>query len=918
MKTLVTMARFTGWSAMAVLFLVPNLGHSLSILQNGDFSNGMENWSTPETLHWWNPLTPGNTASLEPPDWDYRGMVLRQPLHVAVSGGQTVTGTFNVIPTNPNTFENSHLILLHIWSPGEGHQVLRLGEIGDDADDPGETMILTPPPMVLPAGTTLLTGLSIHQINWGGYKLGSAELILSGDGTVHPVPEVDAISPVNGEHGVEVTVFGSGFGETGEIRIGGSPDGVIIQSWTDVEITAVLREPVRSGFVSVWRDGLIESTGLAAFSLDSPTFQIRTGSGYRNAFVGETIKAGFALDFFNGYTPSPAGLTLRALDGEGAPAAYASLNQENVSHPGGYALTVETAGLSTGPHRIYLEAVDNVPDGAQRKTPVDFTLHSVNDCAISYSIGYETYLLKDDLIEINHQGSINLWFQFTPDDSDWPGSWNVGTVTSDNPQVVLPIYIGKPWDYYSFYALRNGTANLTFTGPDGFARVVQITVAFPESPKILEFSVSPRVVTNSGEDTVTHYGRATHTISIGTSGTGAWDFSDPANYPVWSDGNSQVMRSATVWQEAELGTSVLTLGTDDGTHRASVGLPLTVINAPVFSGILATPVSLKQETHHTEISTIAMFAPGQSPEDEPAHSLWIHSHGESVQLGAIPPGDYRVRYDTWDGPGVWHDNAPDWTTTAPVSFAAGAEIELDMVYLGGAVSFEKGTMRVPENATEITLSLRRTALLDEEWSVQCTLRPLTAVPGLDYTGPTDPHEAIPLTFEAGSAIAEWKIPVNAGSSSRPRTFLASIQDAGPWGVEPVEPRTVLVTLASVGLPCGTYASWASGIDWQGKSADPQDDANGNGLSNFLSYALGLDPVDPVAARALRVLPSGEGQWGVSFQRERSTLIYIVETSTDLLNWTPAATNPGIPGEEVQVSLPNSGLLLFARLRVSEP
>ena len=82
------------------------------------------------------------------------------------------------------------------------------------------------------------------------------------------------------------------------------------------------------------------------------------------------------------------------------------------------------------------------------------------------------------------------------------------------------------------------------------------------------------------------------------------------------------------------------------------------------------------------------------------------------------------------------------------------------------------------------------------------------------------------------------------------------------------------------------------MDWQGKDSTPGADANQDGVTNLLAYALDLPPFEPVTAGALpamaidRTTPGGP--WLALTYRENTRAIDIiptVESSQDMLTWT---------------------------------
>ena len=122
-----------------------------------------------------------------------------------------------------------------------------------------------------------------------------------------------------------------------------------------------------------------------------------------------------------------------------------------------------------------------------------------------------------------------------------------------------------------------------------------------------------------------------------------------------------------------------------------------------------------------------------------------------------------------------------------------------------------------------------------------------------------------------------------------------------------------------GIPPG-YALWTGAREWavddRAPSADPDDDR----VSNLEEYAFGGDPL---VADQFRMPAGGlsNGRRAIGFERLRSDMIYRVEASTNLQQWSVIATNPGEVGATVSVpdSLPlPPGSKRFLRLRISAP
>ena len=107
----------------------------------------------------------------------------------------------------------------------------------------------------------------------------------------------------------------------------------------------------------------------------------------------------------------------------------------------------------------------------------------------------------------------------------------------------------------------------------------------------------------------------------------------------------------------------------------------------------------------------------------------------------------------------------------------------------------------------------------------------------------------------------------------------------------------------------------------GDAADTAD-PDGDGVNNLMEYALGTVP-DSSASRSVPVLATDSNRLTLSFTRFRGDVTYIVESGSDLTDWSPVATNPGTVGQSVTVSdtvdiSTANPPRRFMRLRVTDP
>lgn len=195
--------------------------------------------------------------------------------------------------------------------------------------------------------------------------------------------------------------------------------------------------------------------------------------------------------------------------------------------------------------------------------------------------------------------------------------------------------------------------------------------------------------------------------------------------------------------------------------------------------------------------------------------------------------------------------------------------------------------------------------------------------------------AINTSAVSGAANASWQIANVASQSFGPNFSVAGftqqpdgvtwiMRDAkGTWSFS--ENSGILVlTIPSA----GDYEAWATA---NGVTGGASDDDDSDGMKNFDEYAFGLDPKLPASSCPV-TLQLDKSSGSFSYQRRKPSLTnlsYTVQTSTDLINWSPdstavqAATDIGSSeNESVTVTLsaqkPLTSTKLFIRVVASKP
>lgn len=116
-----------------------------------------------------------------------------------------------------------------------------------------------------------------------------------------------------------------------------------------------------------------------------------------------------------------------------------------------------------------------------------------------------------------------------------------------------------------------------------------------------------------------------------------------------------------------------------------------------------------------------------------------------------------------------------------------------------------------------------------------------------------------------------------------------------------------------------YSNWATAYPWDGEQLKaPNDDPDGDGISNLIEFAFGLTPTVSNTSQPFQLLPNGNAANLVFTPvRDTTALSYSVEFSNDLSDWE--SINPyqvSTPsGTEVDVPLPEDNQM-FGRVSVN--
>lgn len=211
------------------------------------------------------------------------------------------------------------------------------------------------------------------------------------------------------------------------------------------------------------------------------------------------------------------------------------------------------------------------------------------------------------------------------------------------------------------------------------------------------------------------------------------------------------------------------------------------------------------------------------------------------------------------------------------------------------------------------------------------------------------HAPAPATGPAPRAVAGMPAPLFGASPGAVSTLWTQVSGPAPAAFTAASSPTTSVTFHSPGdyvlrltatnlvaetsatlavtvLPPPTaYELWQS-LHWPGETnatiisplADPDSDSH----PNLLEFALNTLPRVPDSSPPVRLTASSPALTLTFFRaRPPSEITYEAQATSDLLNWSVIATNPGTVGSEVSVTdpapLPASGSR-FLRLRITSP
>jgi autotransporter-associated beta strand protein len=201
------------------------------------------------------------------------------------------------------------------------------------------------------------------------------------------------------------------------------------------------------------------------------------------------------------------------------------------------------------------------------------------------------------------------------------------------------------------------------------------------------------------------------------------------------------------------------------------------------------------------------------------------------------------------------------------------------------------------------------------------------IPGLKEKAVQSIKKVTKVTRQVGTQVMEEHKFLSADGNVQMTRYADGTKVYVNFGDSPFSSAEVSIPPLGHVMVAGTFNS--DYTFWRDEHFSPADIASGmgdvdavpanDGLSNFVKYAYGIGNPKSPAKPNWNITTSPTAGLGFSFMRARPELTYVIQTSQDLNTWNDFTVNPGMPGQQVSVTVPVQAgqSVKFARLLVRE-
>lgn len=611
-----------GLFALACALPATTLADPVNLIQNGDFSAGMSQWVKPTEFGVADPVANGEVAIYRPVA-NYNGPVVSQGIHATGIANTQVTVSAKLKRVFAPGGSSVRISLEFIRTGGQ-HEIVPVIQPDNASYAAGGAFSHFSANYTFPADAVKLIRASVEVVGNGSFK--GDDLSVTGEVIPGPVPQINAVSPLTVAYGQPVTLIGSQFGtSTGTLTLDGSATDLTIESWSDTQIIFHLAHPSHGGKLVLTSQD-VSANQTPAVRISSPHYQLANPTPAVVAIPGQVLEINAWLTFFNGYT-SPAGIQL-GLQGTGGVATF---TPNPVANQGGSRLTLDTTGLAPGIRQYSITSIDQGVPGNQAPLTVDLRLPGSLDFAVVDPLLGN--LPVTGTLAIETPAPVRTDYTLLDTNSADITSASPLVWASSNPAVLVVLPPANTSEGPSLIPLTNGTCNLTATAPNGFSRVIPISVDQTSAPaEITQIGFSIPEMDNSGEGDPNVFTAVAAEggliVSINHAGFAAVN-------PVYQYG-SEGMMEFQIPQGLAPGLYEFSASSLTGANRAAL---LKVTNTP-GTGMITGSVS-KSFPYLTLKAGVLEFY--HTVSNELAFSRDLDSYG-GFRIGFIPPGNYRIRF----------------------------------------------------------------------------------------------------------------------------------------------------------------------------------------------------------------------------------------------------------------------------------